>query len=96
MIRILLTVVLPFVLPTLLYVVWISTMRHAAPATPAPRPALPWVWLVAAGVLLTALLLFLVNLRLGTSDGTYVPPHFIDGRVVPGEVVPRDAAKRPP
>ena len=92
MIRILLTIVLPLVLPTLLYVLWIAAMRRAELAGPVLWRAWPWTWLVAAGIVLCALLLYVVNVRLG-SQGTYVPPQYIDGRIVPGHVVPGNGAK---
>jgi cytochrome bd-type quinol oxidase subunit 2 len=92
MIRILLTIVLPLLLPTLLYVLWLTASRRAALATPAPWRDLPWVWLAAAGVVLAALLLFFINIRVG-SQGAYVPPKYIDGRVVPGHVVPTEPSK---
>jgi uncharacterized protein DUF6111 len=95
MIRILLTIVLPLLLPTLLYLLWLAASRRAALAGPAPWRDLPWVWLAAAGVALAALLLFFINIRVG-SQGTYVPPQYIDGRVVPGHVVPAEPAKRAP
>jgi len=42
--------------------------------------------------LLAALLLFFVNIRVG-SQGTYVPPQYRDGRVVPGHVIPSEPGK---
>jgi hypothetical protein len=96
MIRILLTIVLPLLLPTLLYLVWLAGSRGAAElAAAGPWRTLPWTWLVLAGLALTTLFLVFVNVRVG-SEGTYVPPQYIDGRVVPGHIVaPEPAAKRP-
>ena len=93
MMRVLLTIVLPLLLPTLLYVLWLVTMRRAALAGPAPWRALPWVWLVGAGLALSMLLLFVIGVRIGTPEGTYVPPRYIDGRVVPGHIVPNDGTR---
>jgi Family of unknown function (DUF6111) len=92
MIRILLTIVLPLLLPTLLYLVWLAASQRTALAGPAPWRDMPWTWLVAAGVVLAALFLFFINIRVG-SQGSYVPPIYIDGRVVPGHVVPREPGK---
>jgi hypothetical protein len=93
MIRIVLTIVLPLVLPTLLYLGWLAASRRLAPAADASWQSLPWGWLVAVGLVLTALALFFLNVRLGTSQGTYVPPRYIGGEVVPGHLVPSDSAK---
>ncbi|HJT05802.1 MAG TPA: DUF6111 family protein [Stellaceae bacterium] len=92
MIRILLTIVLPLLLPTLLYLLWLTASRRAALAAPAPWRDMPWVWLAAAGVVLAALLLFFVHIGVG-SRGTYVPPKYIDGRVVPGHIVPGEPGR---
>jgi hypothetical protein len=92
MTRILLTVLLPLLLPTLLYVVWLATARPAHEAHPpgsARRLPLPWPWLLAAGIGLVALLLYRAEGRIeGVPDGVYVPPKYIDGKVVPGHLVP--------
>lgn len=94
MTRVFLTIVLPLLLPTLLYVFWLVAVRRAEFAGPEPWRTLPWPWLVAAGVLLTALLLYFVSVRVGGSpQGVYVPPQYIDGRVVPGHVVPAAPAQ---
>ncbi len=94
MTRILLTIVLPLLLPTLVYVLWLAATRRAALAGPAPWQALPWVWLVGAGVALAALLLFIIGVHVGSPEGTYVPPRYIDGRVVPGHIVPAEPGRR--
>ena len=92
MIRILLTIVLPLLLPTLLYMLWLVASRRTALAAPSPWRDLPWIWLAAAGIVLAALLLFFINVRVG-SQGIYVPPKYIDGRVVPGHVVPAEPGR---
>jgi hypothetical protein len=94
MTRIVLTVLLPLLLPTLLYVVWLATARPAHPAGPAERRPLPWPWLLAAGLGLVTLMLYLAESRLsGVPDGIYVPPRYIDGEVVPGHLVPAAPSK---
>jgi hypothetical protein len=92
MTRILLTIAVPLLLPTLLYLLWLAAARRTVLAAPAPWRALPWPWLVGAGVALAAVMLYLVGTRIGGSPrGVYVPPQYIDGRVVPGHVVPPPA-----
>ena len=51
---------------------------------------MPWVWLALAGALAAGFLLFVVTVRYGTSQpGTYVPAHWENGRVIPGQFEPR-------
>ncbi len=105
MLRVFLTIVLPLVLPTALYLLWLrvahwlpggSPPGSPAGSTPGSPPgetvqwaALPWVWLAAAGALLLALMLFVVTVHFGTSQpGTYVPPRWENGRIVPGHIEP--------
>ena len=97
MLRVFFTIVMPLVLPTALYLVWVRVAHWSPGGSPQESPqgetlrsaALPWVWLAAAGVLLLALVLFVVTVHYGTSTpGTYVPPRWEDGRIVPGHIEP--------
>jgi hypothetical protein len=87
MTRIVLTIVVPLIVPSLLYYLWLrATGRLIAGIGVA---ALPWPWLIASGVALTVLVLVVVTVHYGNSPtGAYVPPRVEDGRVVPGHVVP--------
>lgn len=93
MIRIALTILLPLLLPTLVYVIWLATLARGQPAgLPLPRQGPPWIWLAAGGVVLAAIALAVLNVGVGGSpEGTYVPPHAVDGHVIPGHVIPRPA-----
>jgi hypothetical protein len=82
MIRILLTYVLPLILPTVLYLLW---LRFAVARGRAPE--VPYVWLLLAGLVLVTITVFGLTLSGGTPTGRYQPPHLEDGRVVPGRVV---------
>jgi hypothetical protein len=87
--RILLTFLLPLLLPTMIYAVWLYTTRPGQFVTPWPWRALPWSWLLIAGLGLMVLMFYSVGARFGGDvEGTYVPPQNIDGRVVPGHIVP--------
>jgi hypothetical protein len=91
MIRAFLTVVLPLLLPTALYLLWAVAMRRAEAAGVGDLlRTVPWVWLSAAGVALLAVVLVLAALGFGRSADTahYVPPRAVDGRIVPGHVEP--------
>jgi hypothetical protein len=83
--RIALSVVLPLILPTLVYFAyaWIQRRRGIPMAMQAAE--VPWSWLVAAGVVLVAAsLLAFFLLEQGTGTGTYHPARIIDGRIEPG------------
>jgi hypothetical protein len=97
MLRVFFTIVLPLVLPTALYLLWLR-LAHWLPGRPPEGAqldeavhwaALPWVWLAAAGAVLLALMLFVVTVHFGTAEpGTYVPPRWENGRIVPGHIEP--------
>ena len=90
MTRIVITIVVPLILPSLLYWTWLHATGRAAAGD--GLAALPWPWLIAAGVALTAATLVVVSVHYGnTPQGAYVPPRVEGGRVVPGHVVPRAA-----
>ena len=89
MLREFLTLFLPLVLPTVLYLVWLRAVRWSEGAGAVWWRGMPWVWLIASGVALTALLLFVVTVHFGTSvPGRYVPPHVEGGQIVPGYIEP--------
>lgn len=79
MIRILLTYLVPLLLPTALYLLWV---RFALAR--GRTPEIPVVWLVAAGVILAAITAFALSLSGGSPGGLYQPPHVANGKVVPG------------
>jgi hypothetical protein len=101
MLRVFFTIVLPLVLPTALYLLWLR-IAHWLPGGPPEGPTpgsqqgewvqwatLPWVWLAAAGALLLVIMLFVVTVHFGTATpGTYVPPRWENGRIVPGHIEP--------
>jgi hypothetical protein len=83
-----LTIVLPLALPTVLYLLWLQAAHR-----PRSWRVMPFVWLVGAGVVLLAIVLFVVTVHFGTPQtGVYVPPRVENGRIVPGHIEP---AKKP-
>jgi hypothetical protein len=85
--RRLLTILIPLLLPTLLYFgyLWIARRRGASAGGQTARD-IPWFWLGAAGLLLLAVTLVATALFGGAAPGThYEPPQLIDGQVKPGE-----------
>ena len=87
MTRLFLSILLPLLLPTVLYVLWASSLGRAEFAGTANWRSLPWAWLVVAGVALAVVVLFTVVETGGRHDGTYVPPHLVNGVIVPGHFV---------
>jgi hypothetical protein len=89
MLRILATIILPLLLPTILYVVWLVAARRMPLASSGRWRTLPWPWLAGIGVLLAAAMLYIIDARIGGSaQGVYVPPQWIGGKIVPGHVEP--------
>jgi hypothetical protein len=93
----LLTVVLPLVLPTLIYMAYMAAERRKAASGGAPVPwwvGAPWPWLVTGGVFLAAIVLVTLALTGGSDkSGTYHPARLIDGRIIEGETTP--STRRP-
>ena len=91
MTRVLLTYVLPIALPIAVYLAWAHLARKRAlavgvAAAPGWRDA-PWTWLFITGIVtLMAGLMAFGWLSSEKPGGTYIPPQFIDGEVVPGRI----------
>ena len=96
MMRAVFTVILPLILPTVLYLLWALAMRRVAAAGVGDLlRGMPWVWLVPAGVALVAVVLVLIPLGFGRgSSGVYVPPEIVGGKLVPGHIEPAAPAQR--
>ncbi|HYH19769.1 MAG TPA: DUF6111 family protein [Azospirillum sp.] len=91
MLRILLTIVLPLVLPTVVYLLYVTTVearRARAAQEGGPVPwwvEAPWPWLVGGGVVLVGLTLGALALTGGDKPGgVYVPAHMENGRLIEG------------
>ena len=88
--RVLLTIVLPLLLPTAVYLLWVTALRPARRNGATLWRALPWVWLAGVGVVLLALVLFVVTVHFGRpQEGVYVPPRWENGHIVPGHIEPK-------
>jgi hypothetical protein len=84
MLRVFLTIVLPLLFPTMLYLLWVTVLR-----APDQDQAVPWVWLASAGVVLLAAVLFIVTVHFGApQEGVYVPPRWQNGQIFPGHIEP--------
>ena len=89
MIRRLFFEALLFMLPFALYAVYLRLVKEDEAA---PKRAHPWTILFVSGLVLVAASFVIWGLEDGAGQrGTYVPPHVVNGQVVPGEVVPAGA-----
>lgn len=97
MFRILFTYVLPLVMPTIFYFLWMGWIRRKINAARAKgedaehvKIKTPWVKLVLAGVVLMAVGLSIVATVGGSpADSNYQPPRYEDGKIKPGEMTPK-------
>jgi hypothetical protein len=90
MLRVFFTIVLPLVLPTAIYLLWLRIASWSQRGEITGWAALPWLWLAGAGALLLALVLLVVAGHYGTSGpGTYVAPRWENGRIIPGHIEPK-------
>lgn len=90
--RILIQYLLPLLLPTLAYLVWMRQARRRAMERGEAADAItwrdaPWPWLVLLGlIVLLGAFALLADFKGEGLGGQYVPPRLEDGRVVPGHV----------
>ncbi|BBK40515.1 hypothetical protein STVA_05350 [Allostella vacuolata] len=91
MIRILLTTVLPLLLPALIYTAWLVLGRRRERARADGEVSLavrvPWMALLLAGAALAAVSMLYFGFSSGTAPWSdHRPPALRDGAVVPGGV----------
>ena len=90
MIRVFLTVVLPLLLPTAVYLLWATTLGSPHEGAAVAWGSLPWVWLAGAGAALLAIVLLVVTVGFGTpQEGVYVAPRYVNGHIIPGHIEPK-------
>lgn len=93
MVRVFLTIVLPLLVPTALYLLWVSTLGAPHDGGAVAWNSLPWVWLAGAGAVLLVIVLLVVTVGFGTSqEGVYVAPRYVNGHIVPGHIEPAQHA----
>ncbi len=91
MIRKLLMIGVPLLMPLVAYLVWawFTARRREAEAAGRRLPAWqewPWAWLVISGAVLAIATVFAVDLAGGRrTDADYRPARYEDGKLVPGE-----------
>lgn len=86
--RAVIEIVVPLLLPTALYLLYVAAARRraaAAPGQPGWWREVPWTWLAISGTLLVVLSLFAASLFGGAKPGTpYEPARLENGVVEPG------------
>ena len=88
--RVLLTIVLPLLLPTAVYLMWVMTLGAPHDGAAMVWTTVPWVWLAGAGAVLLAVVLLVVSVRFGTPQGgVYVAPRYVNGHIVQGHIEPK-------
>jgi hypothetical protein len=82
-----LTILVPLLLPTAAYVLYVYVMRRRAAAGGGPQwRDVPWTWLLVAGGVLAAVSLAAYTFTGGAKPGsTYNPPKIVDGKIEPGQ-----------
>lgn len=79
--RVALTVLLPLLLPSVLYFGYMALAREGSP----DAQSVPWFWLGGSGLLLALIALVLVSSLEGAEPGAvYHPAREVDGRIEPG------------
>jgi hypothetical protein len=90
MVREFLAIVLPLLLPTALYLLWMGTLGAPHEGAAIPWTSVPWVWLAGAGAALLAIVLLVVTVGFGTQQqGVYVAPRWQNGHIIPGHIEPQ-------
>ncbi len=87
MVRIFLTSLLLFLLPLLLYVLYVWLERRELPQGATLDDA-PIAWLLIAGTALVigALIYYFISFEGAPPGGLYHPPSFSDGQIEPGRI----------
>lgn len=96
MIKNFLTFVVPFVLPTIAYILWVYFRQEREDATVQGRRLppwrdYPWTWLVTLGAVLTVVAVVLIGSLGGAgTKAEYHPARYEDGKLIPGDFVDKE------
>lgn len=83
----------PVFLPLLLYLAWLAFARRKAGKAGAEKPGFfdgPWLVPVMATMGLAIAAMLYLGLSAEEVQGSYIPAHQEDGRLVPAQIVPEE------
>ena len=92
MLKILVTRFWPVLLPLVLYLVWLAYARRKAGKAGEKKPEFfdgPWLWPTMASLALTIGAFLWLGLSQEPVNGTYIPAHVVDGKLVPAQTIPK-------
>lgn len=100
MARIVLTYLIPFLMPMAVYLAWTWYRERYVATHSGESPRIergPWPLLVFLGAVSAVVVLGATAfMRGGPADQRYVPPHVVDGEVVPGHMEPKALEPKTP
>ena len=79
----------PVLIPLLVYMLWLKTVRYKAVKAGRPKPLFregPWYWLVIATFGVAFSCFIFLGASIDNVKGIYVPPHMDNGVMVPGSI----------
>lgn len=94
MLKILLIRFWPVFLPLLIYLAWLAFARRKAGKKGEKKPNFfdgPWLWPSIATMGLAIACLLYLGLAGDAIDGRYIPAHQENGKLIPAQIVPKDA-----
>jgi len=87
MLRIVLIQIALFATPFLVWALYVLAVRRRRAVSGGVFDDAPIAWLIVSGIILAAASLFFLAVSTGSEPGgSYVPPRYEDGRIVPGHV----------
>jgi hypothetical protein len=82
-----LQILIPLLLPTAAYFLYVGFVQRRSGAGANTAPDVPWTWLAVAGVALLAISLVAFTMFGGAPPGSrYEPAQLIDGKIEPGKL----------
>jgi len=83
--RAILQIVIPLLLPTAAYFLYVNFARRRAGVGTNAVPDVPWTWLAVAGIVLVVISLAVFTMLDTAPPGSrYEPAQLIDGKIQPG------------
>ena len=91
MTRVFFMYIVPIILPSILFFCWATFIRKDKLLARTG----PWLRLIIAGLSLMVVGLIVTSIIGGTAPGgRYQAPYLIDGKIIPGQMVPNDKSQK--